>query len=354
VALRRSSGKQLLDTWFLVAMTAALVVAFRLTEPSWLNGNTLQAIVAQNAPLAVVAMAMTFSIISRHIDLSPGSLIALSGTVVGLVYAHTDSIALAVTAGILAAVAAAIVNGGAVAWLGLNAIMVTLAAYIWARGLSLALSDAHPIPVGGGLPELMNATVLGFSVTAPMLLVSYVGGSYLLARTRMGRYTYAMGGDVTGARRAGINVAAYTILIFGLMGLMIGVASIVLVGQLGATQPYAATGLELDAIIAVIIGGTRLSGGDGNVGRSALGVLFVGILNSGLLNLGLTDAYYQLYRGIALLSVLAVQITLRRWLAEESRRRQEREQMAMVSAASSHRSFSPGEVVDASGSFLLD
>jgi ribose/xylose/arabinose/galactoside ABC-type transport system permease subunit len=315
-------------------MTVVLVLAFRVIEPTWLNGNTLQSIVAQNAPLAVVAMAMTFSIISRHIDLSPGALIALSGTIIGIVYVHTGSIVLGVGAGMLTAVLAAVLNGAAVAWLGLNAIMVTLAAYIWGRGLSLAFSDAHPIPVRGGLPELMNFTALGFSLTAPILLVSYLAGAYLLARTRMGRYTYAMGGDVIGARRAGINVAGYTVLIFGLMGIMIGIASIILVGQLGATQPYAATGLELDAIIAVIIGGTRLSGGDGNVGRSALGVLFVGILNSGLLNLGLTDAYYQLYRGIALLTVLGVQITLRRWVANESRRRQEREQMAMVAAAS--------------------
>jgi ribose transport system permease protein len=324
--------RQLLDTWFLVAVTSGLVLAFRLIEPDWLNGNTLQSVVAQNAPLAVVAMAMTFSIISRHIDLSPGSLIALSGTVIGLTYAHTNTIVLAVAAGLLTALLTSLVNGSLVAWVGLSSIMVTLAAYIWARGLSLALSDAHPIAVDGGLPELMNGTIFGFSLTAPMVVVTYVLGAYLLARTRLGRYTYAMGGDIIGARRAGINVVAYTLLVFGLMGVMIGLASIIVVGQLGATQPYAATGLELDAIIAVIVGGTRLTGGDGNVGRTALGVAFVGILNSGLLNLGLTDAYYQLYRGIALLTVLAVQITLRRWLAEESRRRQEQEQMARAAA----------------------
>ncbi|MBV9359388.1 MAG: ABC transporter permease [Chloroflexi bacterium] len=330
--MARLFSRQLLDTWFLVAVTLALVLAFRLIEPDWLNGNTLQSVVAQNAPLAVVAMAMTFSIISRHIDLSPGSLIALSGTVIGLTYAGTNSIVLAVMAGVLTALLASLVNGVLVAWVGLSSIMVTLAAYIWARGLSLALSDAHPIPVGGGLPELMNTTVFGFSPTAPIVLIVFALGGYLLARTRLGRYTYAMGGDLTGARRAGINVVAYTLLIFGLMGVMVGLGAIIVVGQLGATQPYAATGLELDAIIAVIIGGTRLNGGDGNVGRTALGVAFVGLLNSGLLNLGLTDAYYQLYRGVALLAVLAVQITLRRWLAEESRRRQEQEQVALAAA----------------------
>ena len=330
--MARLFTRQLLDTWFLVAVTLGLVLAFRLIEPDWLNGNTLQSVVAQNAPLAVVAMAMTFSIISRHIDLSPGSLIALSGTAIGLTYAGTNSIVLAVMAGVLTALLASLVNGALVAWVGLSSIMVTLAAYIWARGLSLALSDAHPIPVGGGLPELMNATVFGFSPTAPIVLIVFALGGYLLARTRLGRYTYAMGGDPTGARRAGINVVAYTLLIFGLMGVMVGLAAIIVVGQLGATQPYAATGLELDAIIAVIIGGTRLNGGDGNVGRTALGVAFVGLLNSGLLNLGLTDAYYQLYRGVALLAVLAVQITLRRWLAEESRRRQEQEQVALAAA----------------------
>jgi ribose/xylose/arabinose/galactoside ABC-type transport system permease subunit len=254
-------------------------------------------------------------------------MLALVGAIVGVVYRDSGSIALALLAGVGVGIGGGLLNGVLVAGLGLNAIMVTLAAFIWARGLALAVTGANPIVVHGGLSTVLNHTVAGFTITAPIVLVVYVGGSYLLARTKMGRYTYAMGGDLTGARRAGIATGLYTTLVFVLMGAMIALASIMVVGQLASAQPYAGQGLELDAIIAVIIGGTRLAGGEGNMGRTALGVLFVAILNSALLNLGLTEGYYQLYRGIALLTVLAVQIWLRRLAAEEDRRRFEREQL---------------------------
>jgi ribose/xylose/arabinose/galactoside ABC-type transport system permease subunit len=314
-----------LDIWFLAAITVGMVILFWAIQPSWLNDRTLQSIVAQNAGLAVVAMAMTFAIISRHIDLSPGSMLALIGTVIGIVYRDSGSLPLALLAGLGAGLLSGIGNGILVAGLGLNAIMVTLAAYIWARGLAVGLTHGDPIVVHSGLPGFMNSTWAGFSATAPIVLAVYLGGWFLLRRTKLGRYTYAMGGDPVGARRAGIDVRLYTTLVFVLMGLMTALASIIAIGQLASAQPYAGSGLELDAIIAVIIGGTRLAGGDGHVGRTALGVAFISILNSGLLNLGLTDAHYQLYKGGTLLAVLSVQILLRRLVAEQVRRRRELE-----------------------------
>ena len=325
---RRPFAKSYLDTWFLLIMTAALLVAFRIVQPSWLNADTVQNLIIQNTPLALVAIAMTFSIISRYIDLSPGSMIALSGAVIGLVYTAQGSLALAIAAGVGCALGAGLLNGFLVAGLGLNAVMVTLAAYIWARGLSVGANAGNPIDVGGGVSTVVNASWHGFTLTAPVVVAAYIGGWLLLARTKMGRYTYAMGGDPTAARRAGINTPLYTVLIFVLMGAMIGLSAVITVGQLGSAQATAGLGLELDAIIAVVIGGTRLAGGEGSVGRTALGVIFLSILNGGLLNLGLTDAYFQLYRGLALLAVLSVQIVVRRMTDEEERRKREHEQLS--------------------------
>jgi ribose/xylose/arabinose/galactoside ABC-type transport system permease subunit len=325
--LSRIFAKQHLDTWFLIAMTAALLVVFGILEPAWLNSHTIQSLIAQNAPLALVAVAMTFAIVSRHIDLSPGAMVALVGAVIGLVYSSTGSLALAILAGCGTAIGVAIGHAFFVVGLGLNAIMVTLAAYIWARGLAVGANAGAPIGVGGGLSGVVNYSLGGFTVTAPVVLVAYIGGWFLLSRTKMGRYTYAIGGDPDAARRAGINSKLYISLIFLLMGFMIALSAILTVGQLGSAQSTAGTGLELDAIIAVIIGGTRLSGGEGSIGRTALGVVFLSILNSGLLNLGLPDAQYQLYRGLALLAVLAIQILVRRYTTEAERRRQDREQL---------------------------
>jgi ribose transport system permease protein len=325
--LSRARDKRYLDAWFLAAMTVIAIVAFRFVEPSWLNRHTLQAIVTQNGPLALVAMAMTFSIISRHIDLSPGSMLALAGVVIGLVYRDTGSLALGLLAGLGLCVASGLVNGVLVSFLGLNAIMVTLATYIWARGLALGFTNGDPIVVNTKLTSVMTHTVGGFTIAAPILVVAFAIAWFVLSKTRFGRYTYAMGGDPVGARRAGIRVGLYTTLIFVVMGVATWLASTIVVGQLASAQPYAAPSLELDAIIAVIIGGTRLAGGEGSVGRTLLGVAFIAILNSGLLNLGLTDAYYQVYKGAALLAVLSAQLLLRRLATEEVRRRQEAEQL---------------------------
>jgi ribose transport system permease protein len=325
--VRAAFDKRYLDAWFLAAMTIMAVAAFRGVEPSWLNRHTLQAIITQNGPLAIVAMAMTFSIVSRYIDLSPGSMLALAGVVIGVVYRDTGSLGLGLLAGLGMCLASGLVNGLLVSFLGLNAIMVTLATYIWARGLALGFTNGDPVVVDTRLTTITNHSVGGFTIVAPIVVAAFAAAWYVLSRTRFGRYTYALGGDPVGARRAGIRVGVYTTAIFVVMGLATWLASTIVVGQLASAQPYAAPSLELDAIIAVIIGGTRLAGGEGSVGRTLLGVAFISILNSGLLNLGLTDAYYQVYKGAALLAVLSVQLLLRRLAAEEVRRRHETEQL---------------------------
>lgn len=310
--MRRLFARQYLDRWFLLVITLVLLLVFWIIEPSWLNKYTLQSLISQNAPLAVVAMAMTFSIISRHIDLSPGSMVGLVGAVIGLAFTSTHNIYLGMLAGLALALAVGIMTGLVVSRWGLSSIMVTLGTYIWARGLTIGANNGSPIVVGGGLAGVVNASWAGFTLTAPLLLVVYVGGWLLLTRTKMGRYTHAMGGDPTAARRSGVRVDLYTTLIFVLMAVMIWLATVVTVGQLGSAASSAGTGLELNAIVAVMIGGSRLAGGEGSVGRTALGVCFLSILSSGLLNLGLSQAYYQLLEGVALLAILSVQVWLRR------------------------------------------
>jgi ribose transport system permease protein len=239
-------------------------------------------------------------------------MVGLVGAVIGLAYGSTHNIYLGMLAGLGLAIAVGIVTGIVVSRWGLSSIMVTLGTYIWARGLTIGANNGSPIVVGGGLAGVVNASYAGFTLTAPLLLVVYLGGWLLLTRTRMGRYTHAMGGDPTAARRSGVRVEVYTTLIFVLMAVMIAIAALITVGQLGSAASSAGTGLELNAIVAVMIGGSRLAGGEGSVGRTALGVCFLSILSSGLLNLGLSQAYYQLLEGVALLAILSVQVWLRR------------------------------------------
>ncbi|HTW99343.1 MAG TPA: ABC transporter permease [Acidimicrobiales bacterium] len=300
------------DAWCLLLATAVLLGAFVAIEPRWITGSTFQLLVVQYTPLALIAMAMTFSIIAGFIDLSPGSMVGLSGIVVGLVVSSTGQIWLALAAGLGVALAVGWLHTALVAGLRISSVVVTLGTYIWARGLCDAANGGAPISVGSGISRVVNASWGGFTVTAPVVLVAYLAGAYLLRRTRFGRYCYAVGGGEVYARRAGINVSAYTARIFLLMSLMIAVASFLTIGQIGSADAAAGTNLELDAIIAVVIGGSSLTGGTGSVGRTALGVVFMTVLNGGLANLGLAEASYDLYSGLAFVCVLSLQVLIRR------------------------------------------
>ena len=190
--------------------------------------------------------------------------------------------------------------------------IVTLAAMIWARGLALAFTEADSIVIRSPFIGFMNnASILGISPPILLVVLAYVVGWFLLTRTRLGRYTYAIGGDETATKQAGVRTGLYTMLIFMMSGVWVGVATVITIGRLAAAVPNAAFGLELDAIVAVIIGGNRLSGGEGSMGKTIFGVLFIAILNNGLSTLGVKDAYFFLYKGVAILLALFFEVMSR-------------------------------------------
>lgn len=307
------------DLWVLTVLTVGAFCTFAVINPVWVNRNLVQTMVTQSAALALVAVPLTFSIISRNIDLSVGSVLALQGMVLGRV-SESASLTFAVLAAIGVGIIIGLFHGFLVAKLGLSAIMATLATFIWARGLTLAINDSRPIPVEGWLVDVANKRWAGFTIAAPLVVVAYVVGQWLRSRTKVGLYTAAIGGGPDAARRSGIPIDRYVVGLFVATGVVVGVAAALTVGQLGSASPYIGTELELDAIIAVVIGGTSLAGGYGSVSRTAVGVTFMSVLNSGLLNLGLTDGYYQSARGLVLIGVLSLQILTRRLVVRRHER----------------------------------
>jgi ribose transport system permease protein len=300
-------------------MTIILVGIINAENPAWFSLTTLQTAVSQNAAVAIVAVAMTFSIISGNIDLSPGAMIALTGVIVGLVFEHTSNLFLGICAGFGFAIAVGLVHGFLVGKLRINAIIVTLAAYIWARGMAIGLANATSISVNTSFMNFVNtSSFLGIYFAVFVVILAYLVGWYLLNRTKMGRYTLAIGGDVRAVERAGISVLRQILLIFGFMGVMIAVATVITTSQAASAQPYAADGLELDVIIAVIVGGTKLTGGEGSIVKTAVGVLFISLLNSGLGNLGIRDADVFLIKGIVILLVLSVTAVAQRLMARST------------------------------------
>lgn len=314
---RRRLGAFLSEYGTLV-MLLLLVALFAYLNPFFLTFENLRTVLEQNAALAIVAVGMTFAIISRNIDLAPGSIIALVGVIIALVYVNTGNIAVAIVAGIATAVVIDLFNGIIIAKLGINSLIVTLAAWIWARGLAISLTNADSIVVRDPFVDMMNSGgILGISPPILLIALAYLVGWFLLNRTKLGRYVYAIGGDERAAIEAGVDTAFWKIVMFGVMGVFTGVAGVVNLSKLGTAAPAAAYGLELDAIVAVVIGGNPFQGGEGNLRKTFFGVLFIAVLNNGLNNLGMRDSYFYLYKGIVILIALFFEVVSRRLLRGE-------------------------------------
>lgn len=311
----RSTVGRFLGAYGLLVMLGVLFVIFSLVNSSFLSIANFKALLEQNAALAIVAVGMTFALISRNMDLAPGSLIALSGVIIGLVFRATGNIGLSLAAGIAAAIIADLIDGGLIAKAGIDPLIVTLAAWIWMRGLAVSLTGADSIVVRDPFIDFMNnASFLGISPPIVLIVLAYIFGWFMVNRTKLGRYTYAIGGDERAAIQAGVDTAFYKMLMFGMLGLLAGVGAVITVSRLGAAAPDAAYGLELDAIVAVIIGGNPFTGGEGNLRRTAFGVLFIAILNNGLSTLGMRDAYFYALKGFAILVALSFEVISRRLL----------------------------------------
>jgi ribose transport system permease protein len=299
-------------------MIVVMMTVFASLNENFLTFSNFQNVLEQNAALAIVAVGITFGIISTLIDLSPGSVIALTGVITAIVFRDSGNITLAIIVGVTCSILIGIFNGTLIAKLNLNTVIVTLAAYIWARGLALALTAKDSIIIRSPIIGFMNNRY-GDIISPTMILVilAYLLGFFMLNKTRLGRYTYALGGDEVATKQAGVPTDWYQIGIFVFSGLLVGAAALVTVSRMGAAQPNAVFGLELDAIAAVIIGGVSLSGGEGKLRQTIAGVIFLSLLNNGLSTLGLRDATVLFYKGLVILMALFLEVTSRQMLKNE-------------------------------------
>jgi ribose transport system permease protein len=317
----RRNISQFIGEYGLLVILILLIVLFTSINPRFLTLPNLTTMLSQNTPMLIVSVGMTFAIVSRNIDLSPASVIALSGTLMGIIFTATGSMLLAILAGFATAILVDLFNGVLVARVGINSLIVTLACWIWARGLAVSLTGADSIVIRDPFIDFMNQPLL-LGITPPIILsaLAFLLGWFLLNRTRLGRYTYAMGCDERATIQAGVPTVKYKLLLFAMFGLFVAFAALVTVSRLGAAAPDAAYGLELDAIVAVIIGGNPFQGGEGKLRRTLIGALFIAVLNNGLSNLGMMDSQIAVYKGLAIILALlfgAVSLRLLRNTAQK-------------------------------------
>ena len=290
-----------------------LCMALWIATPHFLTTANLLNVVEQSTLIGIIAVGMTFVILTAGIDLSVGSIVALSGVAMGTAYRAGLPIFAAALTGLAVGLACGLANGALITLGRLPPFIATLGMMSIARGGALMLADGRPISgYSDGFRALATGDLLGIPVPVIVMLAIYGIAYFVLSRTTLGRYTYAIGGNEEAAELSGIRVRAYKSAVYGIAGLLSAVTSILLVARLDSAQPIAGIMYELDAIAAVVIGGTSLLGGSGSVIGTLIGALIMGVLRNGLNLLDVSSYLQQVAIGGVIIIAVLMDMALRR------------------------------------------
>lgn len=291
---------------FVVFIIICLILSF--ISPQFLTVSNWTIIITQASINALLAFGVTFVIITGGIDLSLGSMVAVTGVTAAML-AHPDTfpVALPIFAGLLAGLLMGVFNGFIITKSKIAPFIVTLGTMTIGRGLALILSKGRPISnlsdsfnfIGGG-------DIFGIPFPIIVLILVFIFCSIILKKTLLGRYIYAIGGNEQASRASGINVNQVKMVVYSISGLLAGLAGVLLTSRITTGQPNAGAGFELDAIAAAVIGGTSTSGGTGTMTGTLVGVLLIGVINNGLDLLNVTSYYQQVVMGIIIIGAVVL------------------------------------------------
>lgn len=292
---------------FLAFVLLFIVVA--VLNPSFIEPLNLLNLLRQVSINALIAFGMTFVILTGGIDLSVGSILALSSALMaGMIVSGVDPILAIFIAALLGAVMGA-VNGLLVTKGKVAPFIATLATMTIYRGLTLVYTNGNPITGLGDHYSFQlfgRGYFFGIPVPAVTMMVTFFILWFILHKTSFGRKTYAIGGNEKAAFVSGIKVDRVKCLIYSLAGMMAAISGAILTSRLNSAQPTAGTAYEMDAIAAVVLGGTSLAGGKGRIFGTLVGALIIGTLNNGLNLLGVSSFYQQVVKGIVILIAVLI------------------------------------------------
>jgi len=290
----------------LLAALLAEIVVFSLLQPRFLSTATFTAVLNQIPALTVVAVGMTIVLISGGIDLSVGSLLALTGSFVGILMVdHHWEMATSVMVAVLVSTACGMINGAVIVSLKLPSFIVTLGTLQIVRGVCYLITNSRTKYIGAAIePIAAKIDWLGTSPAFLFALAAVAAGQFVLSRTIFGRYCVAIGNNEAAVRMSGIDPRWTRMAAFSICGFLAGVAGVIETSRLGSSDPNGGGRMELDAIAAAVIGGTSLAGGRGAVISTFFGVLIIAVLKTGLIQIGAGDGTKLVITG--LVTVLAV------------------------------------------------
>lgn len=279
-----------------------LCAVITFVSPAFLTLSNITNVFTQVSVNAIIAVGMTFVILTGGIDLSVGSTLAISGALAASIVKSTGSIGLAIGAASVTGIVIGLINGLLISKGKLQAFIATLATMTIFRGATLVFTNGTPI---SKLPvefvNIGNGKVGFLPIPVIITIVVSVIAIYVLSQTRFGRYLYALGGNEDSARLSGINTTKIKTLAYVISGFASSIAGVIIASRIGSASPNAGTGFELDAIAAVVIGGTSLAGGEGRITGTLIGALIIGVLNNGLNLMNVSPFYQSIVKGLVIL-----------------------------------------------------
>ncbi|MEN6339497.1 MAG: ABC transporter permease [Clostridiaceae bacterium] len=311
----RSIGKK---PWFssIIIFTIVFIGMSVLSPHTFLTMNNITNVLRQGSVYAIMAVGMTFAIMIGGIDLSQGSVLAVVGVVVGMIMKEGQgNMYLAMLAGLVVGALIGLLNGVIVGYLDVPAFIATLGTMYGMRGVALILTDAAPVGADYAPFRVLGTGYL-FGIPLPVYLVAFVAiaGQFILTKTAIGRYILAVGSNAEASHLSGINVRKTKVVAQVFSSVAVAIAAIMYLSRLGAAQPTAGNGYELEAVCAAVIGGSSIMGGEGSIVGSAVGAMVVMILRNGMVLLGVSTYWQQLIIGTVL--VVAVIFDVMRKKAE--------------------------------------
>jgi len=308
-ALGSHSGRQL---GTLAGLLTLCVILWAAT-PHFLTVSNLLNVLEQTALNAVVAVGMTFVIISGGIDLSVGSVLALAGICLALALEAGVPAPAAIGLALVVGTGCGLINGVLITRGRLPPFIATLGMMSVARGVALMLAEGRPISgFSEGFRAIATERLLAIPGPVLITIVIYAVAHFVLTRTVFGRTTYAIGGNEEAARLSGVQVLFHKTAVYGVAGLTSAAAAVVLTARLNSAQPTAGTMYELDAIAATVIGGSSLLGGEGTVTGTLIGALIMGVLRNGLNLLNVSSFLQQVVIGVVIIGAVLVDMSLKR------------------------------------------
>ncbi len=288
---------QLRAAWMLLAVCVILAIA----SPVFATSANLLNVALATSVTALLAAGQTFVIILAEIDLSVGAILGFSAAITAMVLRHHSTIT-GIVVGLAVGAAAGLVNGLLVTKTRMPSFIATLATLSILSGLALQLTQGNPVSVTDyNFQNIGQARIAGIPTPVWIMIVVFVIFGILLARTRFGRYAYATGDNAEAAKLSGISVDRVKILAFVISGALAALAGFIVTARLSTAEPTAGTGLELEAIAAVIIGGTSLAGGRGDLLGTIVGALILGVIDNGMNLLNVNPFLQDVVKGVVIL-----------------------------------------------------